>query len=223
MGGLYDTLVFAHLLAFVFWLGADLGVAVLGQAFRDRSKPLATRLEILRLLTVVDMGPRTAWVLMVPLSLGLLAAGGYWDVPVVLLGLSGVAAAGWMYLVWASHLIGPGERSARLRRIEFWLKINMTVFYLWLGATSVLGFGPLAGQGWLAWKALVFAAIFACAIMIDVAFRPVGPLLGELIAKGSSDATETPLRRAMDMTRVWVWLVYLLLVVIAWLGNVKPF
>lgn len=69
---------------------------------------------------------------------------------------------------------------------------------------------------------MLFGAIFLAAIMIDVAFKPVGLLLGALIAQGSSDATERPLRQTMDRTRIWVLLVYLLLLVTAWLGVVKP-
>jgi hypothetical protein len=59
--------------------------------------------------------------------------------------------------------------------------------------------------------------------MIDVAFKPVGPKLMALIQHGSSDATEVPLRQAMDRTRIWVFIVYGLLFVTAYLGNVKPF
>jgi hypothetical protein len=218
----YGLLVFAHLLAFTFWLGADLGVAVLGQAFRDTSKPLATRLEILRLLGVVDMGPRSAWVLMVPLSLSLVDAGGHWDVPLVVLGVSWLIAGLWMWLLWAGHLAGQTSRAAGLRRAEFWLKIVIMMGFWALGLAAVLGGGPLPAN-WLGWKALVFAAIFAVAIMIDVAARPVGPLLARLIAEGSSPATEQPLRVAMDRARLWVWATYGLLVVIAWLGSAKPF
>ena len=51
----------------------------------------------------------------------------------------------------------------------------------------------------------------------------VGAQLAAVLTEGSSDATEIPLRRTMDRTRVWVWAVYLLLLVTAFLGNVKPF
>jgi hypothetical protein len=44
-----------------------------------------------------------------------------------------------------------------------------------------------------------------------------------LLKEGSSDETELPLRRTMDRTRVWVWLVYLMLIVTSYLGTVKPF
>lgn len=218
---LYPLLVWFHIILFTFWLGADLGVAGLGQAFRDRSRSLETRLAILRLLTVVDLGPRTAWALMVPSTLALVSAGGFWAVPAWGLAASWILAAGWLWLVWTIHAEGQTPRAALLKSIEFWLKVALGLFYAWLGAASVATGAPLA-QPWLAWKALTFAAIFACAIMIDVGFRAVGPPLGALIAQGSSDATEIPLRRAMDATRVWVWAVYALLVVVSLLGTLKP-
>ena len=219
--GTYDLLVYAHVLAFVFWLGGDLGVAILGSAFRDRSKPLATRLEVLRLLGVVDMGPRSAWVAMVPLSITLVDVGGYWDVPSSLLIASWLVGAGWMILTWRIHLAGPGPQTASLKRLEFWLKIVITCCYGALGILALLGKGPLEAN-WLGWKALTFAGIFIVAIMIDVAGKPVGPLLMKVINEGSSDATEIPLRRAMDKARLWVWATYVLLLVIGYLGSVKP-
>jgi hypothetical protein len=109
----------------------------------------------------------------------------------------------------------------QLKQIEFWLKLAITAFYAAIGITSLLGWGPMT-ESWLSQKALVFAAIFGAAIMIDVAGRPVGPLLLAVIEKGSSDETEIPLRRAMDRARLWVWLTYALLLFIGFLGTVKP-
>jgi hypothetical protein len=219
--GTYDLLVYAHVLAFVFWLGGDLGVAILGSAFRDRTKPLATRLEILRLLATVDMGPRTAWVAMVPLSITLVSVGGYWAVPLWLVVGSWVIGAIWMALTWAIHVRDPSSQTDILKTFEFWLKIAITLGFGVLGVSAIMGYGPLEAN-WLGWKALTFAAIFVVATMIDVAGRPVGPLLMKLINEGSSDATEVPLRRAMDTARLWVWATYVLLFVIGYLGSVKP-
>jgi hypothetical protein len=219
--GTYELLVYAHVLAFVFWLGGDLGVAILGSAFRDTSKPMATRLEILRLLATVDMGPRTAWVLMVPLSISLVDVGLYWDVPTWLVSASWVVGAIWMALTWTIHMRDPGPATDTLKTLEFWLKILITLAYSTLGVTAIMGYGPLENN-WLGWKALTFAGIFVVATMIDVAGKPVGPLLMKLINEGSSDATEKPLRRAMDSARLWVWATYVLLLVIGYLGNVKP-
>lgn len=219
----YQLLVYVHILLFVLWLGADVGVFMLGQHFRKREKyDLPQRLILLQLLVNLDMVPRSAWALMVPLTITMVDAGGWWDLPGWAVILSWVVGGFWLWLVWDAHAHDQTDRAARDRKIESWLRIGLTVFYLGLGILSLANEAPLIPI-WLATKALMFGLIFASAIMIDVAFKPVGPQLGKLIAEGSSDETEIPLRRTMDRTRVWVWIVYILLLATAFLGNVKPF
>jgi hypothetical protein len=219
----YPTLVWAHLLLFVFWLGADVGVFVLGQHFRRRKAySLDQRIALLKLLVEVDMVPRSAWALMVPVSLSVVSMGGMWAVPAPLLAAAWAVAALWLWLVWDAHLHDQTPRAARNRRIEFWLKVLLAAFYTGLGIVSIETGSPLP-FAWLGWKAFLFGMIFWAAIMIDVAFKPVGPQLGKLLADGSSDATEIPLLRTMNRTRLWVWLVYLLLLATSYLGAVKPF
>ena len=218
----YPTLVYIHLLLFVLWLGADVGVFLLGQHFRKREDyTLEQRLALLKMLVIVDMTPRSAWALMVPISLSVLAAGNWWAMPGWLLIASWVVGAFWLWLVWDAHHHDQTPRAARDRAIENWLKYGLTAFYLWLGIQSLVTGAPL-DQAWIAWKAVLFGAIFAAAIMIDVAFKPVGAQLGRLLEEGSSDETEIPLRATMDRTRIWVWIVYLLLIATSYLGVVKP-
>lgn len=218
----YPTLLFVHLLLFVLWLGADVGVFVLGQHFRKRSVyTMDQRLALLKLLVEVDMVPRTAWALMVPISLSVVRLGGFWMMSSWLLAAAWIVGAVWIWLVWDAHLHDQTPRAKRDRQIEFYLKIALSLFYLVLGIVSLRSGAPLPGT-WLATKALLFGLIFAAAIMIDVAFKPVGPLLVRLVAEGSSDATELPLLRTMNRTRLWVWSVYALLLATAYLGLVKP-
>ena len=218
----YSALVYAHLLLFVLWLGADVGVFVLGQHFRRReSYTLDQRIALLKLLVEIDMVPRSAWALMVPLSLSVVDLGGWWDVPTALVAGAWAIGLFWLWLVWDAHLHDMTPRAARNRRIEGWLRWLIGGFYLWLGGQSLLLGAPLEPD-WLAAKALLFVFIFVAAIMIDVAFKPVGAQLAAVLTEGSSDATEIPLRRTMDRTRICVWAVYLLLLVTAFLGNVKP-
>jgi hypothetical protein len=220
---LYPNLVWLHLLLFVLWLGGDLGVFILGQNFRKRSYSLPERLTILKLLVITDLGPRFAWALMVPVSLSLVHAGGWWPG----LPFSAVAAAWglglvWSWLVWDAHAHDMTPRATRNRRYEGWLRYGLAAFYLGLGGISLSTGAPLA-ETWLALKALLFGLIFVAAIMIDQTFKPVGPQLMALINEGSSDATEVPLRATMDATRRWVLAVYALLFITSWLGSVKPF
>jgi hypothetical protein len=218
----YPTLVYIHLLLFVLWLGADVGVFLLGQHFRKREAyTLDQRIALLRLLVLVDMTPRSAWALMVPLSLSVSAMGGWWQVPGWLIAAGWAIGGVWLWLVWDAHRHDQTPRAARNRRIEGWIRYLLAAFYLWVGVQSLLMDRPIAPD-WLAWKALLFGLIFVAAIMIDVRFKPVGAQLAAVLSQGSSDATEIPLRQTMDRTRVWVWVTYLLLIATSYLGNAKP-
>jgi hypothetical protein len=218
----YPTLVFVHLLLFVLWLGGDVGVYMLGQHFRKRSEySLDQRLALLKLLVEVDMVPRIAWALMVPVSLSVVSVGGYWAVPAPLLLCAWIVGGVMIWLALDAHTHQQTDRGARDRKIEFWIKNAVGVSYLALGGVSLIANAPLS-DNWLALKALMFGLIFGTATMIDVAFKPVGSQLGRLIKEGSKDDTELPLLRTMNKTRVWVWIVYLLLILTAYLGVVKP-
>lgn len=218
----YLVFVFIHILLFVAWLGGDIGVFILGQHFRKREYSLETRLTLLRLLVLNDMAPRTAWALMVPVTITMLVLGGWAALPLWLVALSWIVGGVWLALVWGAYLNDQTPLAARLRKIEFWLKCALTLGYMALGLAGMAGIEALALPGWLAAKAVLFAVIFAAAIMIDVAYKPVGPLLMRLIEEGSSDATEAPLLKAMNRTRIWVLMLYALLVITAALGTLKP-
>jgi len=135
----YPTLVYFHLLLFVLWLGADVGVFLAGQSFRKRDTySLEQRIALLKLLVLIDMIPRTAWALMVPVSLCVVAMAGYWAVPGTLLAAAWVVSLAWIWLVWDAHAHDMTPRAARNRRIEFWLKNAITLGYLWLGIQSLV-------------------------------------------------------------------------------------
>lgn len=222
----YRTLVWVHLLLFVAWLGADIGVFTAGRHFRMRATySLEQRLAILKLLVAVDMVPRTAFALMVPLSLSVARMGNWWDAPLPLVAGAWVFSGAWLWLVWDAHhhdqTAESKARAARGRRIEGWMRHAAGLGYLWLGVSSVLTRWPIE-PAWLAWKALLFGAVFVAAFFIDFLFRPVGPLLVRVVQEGSSDETELPLRAAMDRARMWVRITYVLLLALAFLGVVKP-
>jgi len=218
----YPTLVYVHLLLFVLWLGADVGVFLLGQHFRKRDVyTLDQRIALLKLLVIVDLAPRASWALMVPVSLSVAKMGTWWDIHPIGIAIAWAAAAIWLWLIFDAHRHDQTPRAARGRRYENVLKLVLTAFYLWLGLQSLILGEPLAPV-WLALKALAFGLIFLAAIMIDISFKPVGPQLVRLLKEGSSDATELPLLRTMNRTRIWVWIVYLMLLATSYLGSVKP-
>ena len=220
MPDLYSVLVYFHILLFVFWLGADLGVAILGNEFRNRDYSLQERKTILEILVKTDMGPRTAWALMIGSSVSLLYWGNYLEMSWLWVGLAWAISLVWLTLVWAAYRAGQTPRAAKLRRVESILKWALAAAYLVFGAWALF---TEALPNWLATKAVLFGLIFVAAILIDVFFKPVGPLLVKLVQDGSSDTTELPLRAQMDKSRFWVRTTYALLFLTAFIGTTKFF
>jgi len=220
---LISVLAFFHIILFVFWLGGDLGVAILGDHFRKRETySVQERMTILKLLVINDLGPRYAWALMIASTISLVKAGGYWDIPIWGVLLAWVISLGWCWLIHAAHKAGQSEEGKKLRKLEMSLKWVLATFYLGLGLISLTTNTPLE-PNWLAAKAFLFGLVFVAAILIDVMFKPVGPLLMSVIDKGSSDETEIPLLKTMNKSRFWVRVVYMLLVIIAFIGTTKFF
>ncbi len=219
---LYAVLVYFHILLFVFWLGADLGVAILGGQFRKRRYSIEERLTLLKLLVMTDMGPRTAWALMIASTISLVAVGGYWAVPFWGILLAWAISLFWLWLVWSAYKAGQTPYAAKLKKIEIVLKWGLAAFYLSLGSMSLTMNTPLE-PNWLASKAFLFGLIFVAAILIDIKFKPVGPLLMTLIEKGSSEDTEAPLLRTMNASRFWVRITYALLLIVGFIGTTKFF
>lgn len=220
---LISILVFFHIILFVFWLGGDLGVAILGDHFRKRDRySVQERMTILKLLVINDLGPRYAWALMIASTISLVKAGGYWALPNWSVILAWGVSIAWCWIIYAAHKAGQTEQGKKLRKLEMSLKWVLAAFYLGLGITSLATNAPLE-PNWLAAKAFLFGLIFVAAILIDVMFKPVGPLLMAVIEKGSSDETEIPLLKTMNKSRFWVRMVYLLLIIVAFIGTTKLF
>jgi hypothetical protein len=76
--------------------------------------------------------------------------------------------------------------------------------------------------GWLAWKIILFGAIFFFAIGIDLAFGPMAPAFARLAQEGSTPSVERAIRRPINNTLIVVTLLYVVLLVISFLGTVKP-
>lgn len=218
---MYQYLLFIHLLLFVFWLGGDLGVFVLGQ--QSRRKHVYSneqRQALLKVLIMVDMGPRTCIALMVPISLTLAHVGSWWIMPWWLLAAGWIVGAVLLTASWTTFLNHgkPIEKTAKA--IDFWLQILMALFYGGVAVLSLINKDPIA-QSWLAGKTLLYSLIFVCAILIDFSYRPMAGALQKL-QDAPSPETEKAVLAIQNQTRRWVMGIYVLLFLIGFFGSVKP-
>ena len=217
----YDLWKFAHILLFVYWLGADLGVFLLARAAKRTDLNFDQRALLLKMAMLIDLTPRIAFVLMFPVGLHLSMALGLVSVGPLLLTAVWLLAGGWLALLFA---IGRHEGTATGAALAQWnlrLQALLGALIIAVAISSLLGYGPFR-TGWLGLKVLLFGLIFVCSIMIDVRFRPLMPAFARLAVEGSKPDIERAVSGAIDGAIRWVLALYALVVIIAFLGTVKP-
>lgn len=217
----YLLLKLAHLLCFVYWLGADIGVFYASRHVCDPSLGREARATAAKIMGWVDMLPRYCLVLILPLGLTLAVRGGWWP------GGGPVAAASWLLaLLWLALVVSlarrpPPARLALLRRIDYGVRLAVILALGSAGLAGLAGAGPLAVP-WLAGKALLFSALVASGLAVRLLAAPFGPAFAEVLASGSRPDLEATLSRAMARAKRVVVLIWVLLVAAAWLGLAKP-
>jgi len=221
---------YVHILLFVFWLGADVGVFLSAIYAKRTDLSFETRSTVLKLGLVIDFLPRICFALIFPVGLHLANDLGLYSVPLWLFLLGWGLSIFWISIVFA---IAKNEGSAlaeKLSLIQFWLEGILGTVFVALGLWSMLGEGPLveelkldSGGFWFSVKIILFGFVFYAAMAIDICFRPfIKPFLeiGEL---GSTPEREEAVAKSVNNTLVAVLTLYFLIALIAFLGKVKPF
>jgi hypothetical protein len=216
-----DVWKFIHILLFVYWLGADLGVFLLARAARRSDLTFDQRSIALRMALKIDILPRLSFALMFPVGLELSAALGLIEPGLATRIAAWTASAIWVAIVVAMVRNEGKSGAAALRHANVLLHWSLLFVVGAIGVTSVLGHGPFPA-GWLGWKILLFALIFFCGIMIDRRFEPVAPAFARLAAEGSRPDIEHAIRSAIDRSIAWVLALYALVVAVAFLGTARP-
>jgi hypothetical protein len=212
--------LYAHILLLVFWLGADVGVYLSMIFIRDSRLDYRTRATIIRLAFYIDLAPRFAFALMIPVGIELARGIG------LVTRSGGLRAAAWSVgLAWcalhATALLRKGSAlAATMRRANVAFEAVAGAALSALGGAALAGFGP-AWPPWFATKLLLFGLIFLVVLGIDTKFQPFTMLLSTGPA-GPTAGQEAAIRRATDLTLAWALLLYALILAIAFLGKVKP-
>lgn len=217
-----DVWKFIHILLFVYWLGADLGVFLLALASKRSDLSFAERSLALKMALVIDVMPRLSFALMFPVGLELAAAKGYVEPSTLVRVVSWLISAAWVGIVIGMTKLEGKPVAHALTKANVALHAILLVVVVGIGASSVLGHGPFPA-GWLGWKILLFGLIFFCGIMIDREFKPMLPAFTRLATEGSKPDIERDITRAVNGAVVWVLALYALVAGVAFLGTAKPF
>ena len=202
---LHDLWVVIHVLAWVFWLGTDIGVIVSAKMSENGSYTPETRLTVLKLGMLLDMAPRIAVPVVFITGVMLSNDLGFTLIPPL---------AGLIFgLIWlAAVIVGIATEGGQTP----FGKLAMRLQFL-INSIVAIGMGGLAIAGlvqaldmpaWLAVKWLAFAVVALAAIVLEKTFKPAVILYGKLGAEGASDKLNTDLSEALKPVYIAVLVIY---------------
>ncbi|MSO64337.1 MAG: hypothetical protein EXQ85_00790 [Alphaproteobacteria bacterium] len=207
-----------HVVMFVYWVGADLGVFYSARLIINNPQySVATRQVLLQNLGIIDMIPRYTLLLTFPVG-AQLAAG---------LGAS-TLTGGWLWLIWIASIAWivfitvihnkEGQPIAKtMANVDLALRYAFIAFLLITAVMTIMG-GGFYAQEWIGWKVLGFAAAVICGVGIRLSFKPFVVGFGRLIKEGSNPEVEALLRKGLNAAMPWVFGIWVFAAITAFIG-----
>jgi hypothetical protein len=217
-----SLLLYAHLLLFVYWLGADVGVFGLALAIKNRTYSYEQRTLMMRLSLTIDMVPRMAMIAISPVGLHLASRSGFVDVPGWIFPVVWMIAVTWMIGEWLAFRRMGKPVAVRYYIINGVFMVVFCVAWTGFGISSLVSGWPFA-PSWLAVKVLIAGLVFLTSIMMAVFYAPLEAIFERMETEGSNDSIEAEVRGQVNKGGLFTVLLFLLLAVAAYLGQAKPF
>jgi hypothetical protein len=218
----HSVLAFVHILLFGYWLGADLGVFFCDSQLKRDDLSLDERLRVRRIRYKVDMAPRTCFVLILAVGFSLAVRYGS---PVTGTGLAlvWIGCLAWLALIWIARLKADtpeGKWLSKLDRAIWWIVGGAMIG---VGAAALLTGAPVAAP-WLGAKMLLYGIIAWNGIWImRVGDRWYG-LFAMVRAGGNERARgEALIKVNRNHAAAAAGTLWFIVLVVAFLGRVKPF
>lgn len=212
----YLILKFLHLIAFVYWLGGDLGTFLASRQVVNPANSPESRHIALKIMLACDQGPKMAMPLILPLGVHAAVLSGQMPAPAWLVPAVWLLAVVWLGNVLVLYFNEGKAFTTRLAKADLIMRIAIVVVLSVYAVLALLDHLNLAD--WLAWKLLVFAALVACGIMIRLHLKPFVPAFAAMMANGASAETDAAMQNSIARCRPFVWAIWLGLFVNAALG-----
>jgi len=214
----YLLLKLLHIIAFVYWLGGDLGTFLASKQVVNRDISPESRHVALKIMLACDMGPKLAMPLILPLGMHLAWLGGSLVIPGTALAVIWLLSLYWFAVVMVLFIKEGEPFTAKLSQLDFWFRIAVVgVLLAFAGNALLTGEGITAS--WAAWKVVVFAAMVSCGIAIRINLKPFVPAFGDLMTNGPNDSNNSIMENSIGRCRPYVWLIWAGLFINAALGT----
>ncbi len=203
----YLWLKYAHLLAFVYWLGGDLGTFFASGQVVRRDIGVEARQVALKIMLACDQGPKLAMPAIFAFGFQMAYSAQFVAAPAWLPILVWIICASWFANVIYLHLAHGGQLHAFLTRWDFRFRVAVVSALVLWSVGGLLGSFSFAAP-WVAWKVLVFAVLVACGLMIRLHLRPFVPAFAALVQHGASEERDTILSDSLGRCRPWVFVIW---------------
>lgn len=213
----YLLLQFIHILAFVYWLGGDLGTFVASRYVVNPKLGVEARTVALKIMLACDQGPKLSMPLILPVGVQMASISGLMPLPVWALVVMWLLAALWLGNVLVLYFSEDKAFTARLSSFDLVFRLVVVAGLVIFAVLGLLDRAPVQAD-WLAWKILVFSALVSCGIAIRICLKPFGPAFAKLVAEGACDEVNDAMANAVARCRPFVWAIWLGLFVNAALG-----
>lgn len=226
------ALIWFHIVLFVLWLGADMGVYVAHFYILKKDLSVEGRLTAASILRQVDFFPRISMALFLVSGVALIA-----------INPLGERFLGWPMLLtlaftvlWVSSTVYLFRRSGRpplisdpvghiVERLDQVAKIAVASCLIGVAVYTIAAdepFGVSSNPKWLGVKVLLYGTAVASAVGMELVLVPFGQAFGELVVSGSTKEVEAQIRRNLLRCRPFVYAIWISVACAALLGVWKP-
>jgi len=208
---------FLHLLAFVYWLGGDLGTYYASTFVARSDLDTKARSTALDIMMGVDQAPRICMPLILGLGVHLAYKMGYMDVSPAIVALTWIITIAWITMVWAIHNGHGKSWLAGLQKFDLWFRYLMIVL---VGGSAIYALitGEIYQGDWLATKALIFALLMMAGVVLRYRLKNFVPAWIALNSEGPSDEVNQTIRKSLVGCRPIVLAIWVGLLINAALG-----
>jgi len=200
----------------------DVGVYYAGKFTTREDLSHKERLHFLELLALLDMGPRTALVLMVAVGAQLGANLGLIPLSTVALGIIWVLDLAWLGLVWWQFLSPQHPLIPLAARVDYAIRYLVIGVFMLVGLYAIFADTLVVGA-WLRLKLVFFGTVVSIGLILRATLPPWIAALKQLDDPQTATRAQQTIQAVYRFSGRWAHGLWALVVLMAFLGTTKPF
>ncbi|MBR78309.1 MAG: hypothetical protein CMP02_02280 [Woeseiaceae bacterium] len=217
----YLFLKWAHILAMAYWLGGEWGVFNASRPVTDINLSLEERRRHMETAYLIDILPRTAIILLLPLGLHMGSImtyhplGSEWVIPMW------VFVAFWLSITFTAFRFRGTDKGLFYTRVDESFRYVVIPMLVGFGIYSLFTGWPFTAS-WYAAKALIYGLLLIIGLLLRFIMKEWVILFRILDNEGSNVEVENKLSKSLAFGRFLAYFYWIGIATVAWFGVFKP-